>query len=489
MAKNTTTLYIDDTNIRLMVTRGKRITKLANVPLDTGLTEINTEEKEAELVEKIKQLFKTNRIGARKIIVGLSGLHCLTRPLVLPELPRAMLDEAVNREARRVLPVPVEQLYVSWQVVRASEGKLQAFMVATPRQIADTLLRVLNKAGFKPYLMDIKPLALSRLARETTCIVVDVQTREFDVVVLADGIPQPIRTVTFPQESLSSRDRLAIVKDEIKRTVQFYNSNNPDSPIQPNVTMYVSGELADEPVIYEPLAQELGYQVAPLSSSLKCMKHLDPSHHLVNVGLALKELTREAGALLPNFNTLPLPYQPRQISTNKLIAIPVTAAAIGLIVLLAMTVQDAAANIQSVQNQLEGTNFILEKKQSQMKELTEKITAAEKKLAGMESGRDLYTKALASVNNEGDRMNGDLEAAVETTVPDLDLANIGLDGGGLRLQGSAGSEQKVLEYARNLDATGRFTEITISNMSRSGASDNESGAMSFSLIIKLKGIK
>ncbi|HJX13449.1 MAG TPA: pilus assembly protein, partial [Dehalococcoidales bacterium] len=106
MAKNTTTLYIDDTNIRLMVTRGKRITKLANVPLDTGLTEINTKEKEAELVEKIKQLFKTNRIGARKIIVGLSGLHCLTRPVVLPELPRAMLDEAVNREARRVLPVP-----------------------------------------------------------------------------------------------------------------------------------------------------------------------------------------------------------------------------------------------------------------------------------------------------------------------------------------------------------------------------------------------
>ena len=486
MAKNTTTLYIDDTNIRLMVTRGKRITKLANVPLDTGLTEINTKEKEAELVEKIKQLFKTNRIGARKIIVGLSGLHCLTRPVVLPELPRAMLDEAVNREARRVLPVPVEQLYVSWQVVRASEGKLQAFMVAIPRQIADTLFRVLSEAGFKPYLMDIKPLALSRLARESTCIVVDVQTREFDVVVLAGGIPQPIRTVTFPQESLSSRDRLAIVKDEIKRTVQFYNSNNTDNPIQPNVTMYVSGELADEPVIYEPLARELGYQVAPLSSPLKCMKHLDPSHHLVNVGLALKELSREAGALLPNFNTLPVPYQPRQISTNKLIAVPATAAAIGLIVLLAMTVQDAAANIQSVQSQLESTNFILEKKQSQMKELTGKITAAEKKLAGLESSRDLYMKALASINYEGDRINGDLEASVDTLVTDLALSNIGHDGGGLRLQGTAGSEQEVMEYARNLDATGRFSEITISNISMSGASDNESDSASFSLLIKFK---
>ena len=151
-----------------------------------------------------------------------------------------------------------------------------------------------------------------------------------------------------------------------------------------------------------------------------------------------------------------------------------------------MTVQDAAANIQSVQSQLESTNFILEKKQSQMKELTGKITAAEKKLAGLESSRDLYMKALASINYEGDRINGDLEASVDTLVTDLALSNIGHDGGGLRLQGTAGSEQEVMEYARNLDATGRFSEITISNISMSGASDNESDSASFSLLLKFK---
>ena len=165
------------------------------------------------------------------------------------------------REAKRVLPVPPEQLYISWQIISVTEGKMRAFMVAVPRQIADPVLGVLRQMGIKPYLMDIKPLALARLVPEATAIVVDVQPREFDIVIMADGVPQPIRTVPLAEEVLSLQDKLSIVKEELKRTVQFYNSNNPDRPIDPSVTIFVSGELADGPELYESLAKELGYRV------------------------------------------------------------------------------------------------------------------------------------------------------------------------------------------------------------------------------------
>src|SRR4030042_287676 len=260
MANNTVSLYIDDTNIRLMVTRGKRITRLADAPLDVGLNDIDTDEQEKELTEKIKNLFKSNKIHAKKVILGLSGLHCLTRPVVLPELPRALLNEAVTREAKRVLPVPLEQLYISWQILSVAEGKIQAFMVATPRHIADMIIRVLNQTGCKPYLMDIKPMALARLSTEATALIVDVQAKEFDIIIMVNGIPQPIRTVAFPQEELALSEKLLIVKDDVKRTVQFHNSNSGDNSIQANTTMFVSGELAYEPELYESLANELGFQ-------------------------------------------------------------------------------------------------------------------------------------------------------------------------------------------------------------------------------------
>lgn len=493
MAKNTTTLYINDTSIRLMVTRGKRITKLADVPLDTSLNDIDTEEKEAELAARIKLLFKSNKISARKIILGLSGLHCLTRPITLPELPRAMLDEAITREARRVLPVPLEQLYISWQTVLASAGQIQAFMVAIPKQTADTLIRILNKAGFKPYLMDIKPLALARLARESTAIIADVQSREFDIVIMVNRIPQPIRTVPFPQESLSLREKVLIVKDELKRTIQFYNSNKPDSLIQPNVPLLVSGELADEPELYESLAQELGYQVSPLTSPLKCLKQLDPSHHLVNVGLALKEFTREAGPLLPNFNTLPAPYLPTPISLNRIMAIPAAVIAVTLILLLVMTVQDSADSIASTQNQLNSATLLLQKKQAQKNELAKSIAEAEQQLASIETSRNNFTAALNSFDAKGERINGDLEATVDNQINDFELNSISHSGTQLTINGWAESEQEVLKYARKLDATGRFAEITITNLTREeagdGTGDNTGDIMQYSLSIRLNEAK
>src|SRR3990172_6915788 len=98
MAKNATTLYIDDASIRLLVTRGRRISKLASVPLESGLSDADSPEKEAVLAEKIKTLMHTNKISGNRVIIGISGLHCLTRPFSLPQLPKAMIPEAIVRE-------------------------------------------------------------------------------------------------------------------------------------------------------------------------------------------------------------------------------------------------------------------------------------------------------------------------------------------------------------------------------------------------------
>ncbi|OGO19137.1 MAG: hypothetical protein A2144_06000 [Chloroflexi bacterium RBG_16_50_9] len=489
MASKITTLYISDTGVRLMVARGKRISKLAEAPLDINLADVSVKVREEELVAKIKHLFKFHKIKEKKVIVGLGGLHCLSRPIVLPQLPRAMLDEAVIREAKRVLPVPTEQLYISWQVMSSVEGKINAFMVAIPQQMADTLIRVLHQVGLKPYQMDIKPLALARLVPEATAVVVDVQSREFDIVIMSEGVPQPIRTLAFPHELVSLADKLPIVKNELERTIQFFNSNNREKPIGPGVNVYVSGELADEPEYYGTMAQEMGYQVVPLPSLLKCPKQLDPAHYLVNIGLALKELRKESGPLLANLNSLPVPYQPKPVSLKKIIALPATGVAIGLVVILALTIQEAAGSIDAVKDKLDATNFILGQRQAQKKELAEKITALNKELASADAQRKVFTNALDNISRQGDAIDGDLVATVSNLVSDVSLGSISHNGRILSIAGQSPSEVEILSYARNLDATGRFFEVTVASIARTESSDNGTEHMDFSLALQLEGKK
>jgi type IV pilus assembly protein PilM len=471
VAKKITTLYIDDTSIRLMVTRGKRIIKLAEAPLDMNMADISPKVREAELVAKIKHLFETHKIRTKRVIIGLSGLHCLSRPVVLPQLPKAMMEEAITREAKRVLPVPLEQIYLSWQIVSSNNGKMQSFMVAIPRQIADTLLGVTQQVGLKPYLMDVKPLALTRLVKEAMAVLIDVQSREFDIVIMADGVPQPVRTVPFPQEVLSLADKLLLVKDELKRTIQFYNSNNPERTIQSDVTMYVSGELADEPELYESLANDTGYRVLPLTSPLKCPKQLDPAHYLVNIGLALKDLGREATPLLPNVNTLPAPYQPKPFSWGRVVALPAGVCAVGAIALMAMTIQDAAANIDTVNSRLVAANFKIAQRQAQKKDLEGNIASLERALADTKENRKIFTAMVKSFDEEGAIINGNLEATVDELEFGITLKTINHTERGLEITGQSPSEVEVLDYARNLDATDRFVEVTITNMRRVEAED------------------
>lgn len=479
MAKQIVTLYIDDVNIRLLVTRGKRIKKWAELPLDLSLTGVDAAIKETELVARIRQIIKSQKVRAKKVILGLSGMHCLTRPITLPQLPAAMLEEAVMREAKRLLPVPPEQLYISWQTTSVTEAEIRVFLVAVPRTTADAMIKTLHQAGLKPYLMDIKPLALARVVKETTAIIVDVQPTEFDIVIMADGIPQPVRTVSFPSGALPMPNKISVIKQDISRTIEFYNSNNPENPLAPNVRIYVSGELSDEPELCEQLADELGQPVMPMQSPIRQPLLMNPTHYMTNIGLALKEQPKDAGPSAVKLNVLPLPYQPVPISLTRIIAVPAAVTIIGLLAGLFMLIQITSASIDSVSNRLDTINLLTQQKQAQRKELMEDIAKLENMIDEAETARNTFSAALGTIDRQGDIINGDFEVTVNSLPGAVALTGIGHDGDKITISGESLSEVEVLSYARSLEASGRFSEVTVAGISKA-----EYGKANFTLTIR-----
>ena len=480
MAKKIVTLYIDDTSVRLLVTHGKRIRKWADLPLEPGLVNNGVVLKEAEVAAKVKQLFKVIKRKAKRIIIGVSGLHCFTRPITLPQLPKEMLEEAVRREAKRVLPVPLEQLYLSWQSIPAPEGKSQVFLVAVPCNIADALFKMLHHAGLKSELMDLKPLLLARMVKETTAIIVDVQPTEFDIVIMADGIPQPVRTISLPSEAQSWQEKLLMIKNDLTRTIEFYNSNNPEKPLAPTVSIFASGELANEPELCQSLSDELGHPVLPLPSPLECPGGLDPNRYLVNIGLTLKEIPSEekAGPLVSNLNIMPAPYRPKPISLTNIFALPGAAIAVGLLFFLFMLIQSTTADFASTQGQLNTTDQLLQQRLSQKQQLTNDITELETKIAEAEASGNNFTTALSSIEKRNNEANS-IEVAVNSLPGTINLTSISYADSTLTVNGWSPGEEEVLSYLRDLDTSGRFSNITVTSMKRI-----EDEGMNFALVLR-----
>jgi len=468
MAKKVVTLYIDDTSLRLLVAKGKWVKKWADLPLESGLVRDGVVLDEAQLAAKIKELLKAQRVKARKVIVGLSGLRCLSRMITLPRLPKAMLAEAVRQEAERALPVPLEQLYISWQITSASEEEIQVFLAALPRNVADALIGTLRQAGVKPYLMDLAPLALARVVNVATAIIIDVRSTEFDIVIMVDRVPHPIRTVLLPSEAQSLPEKLPTIREELERTVNLYNSSHPEKPLEPSLPIFVSGELVDEPELCQSLSDESGYSILLLSSPLKCPEGLAPSQYMVNIGLALKELSpgKRASLSVVNLNVLPQVYRPKPFPLTKVLIPLSIIVAIGLLVPLAMRVRDTAADTASLQAQLDVAEQLLNLKHVQQQSQKKEIAELEKKVAESEVINNALTGVLQNFSRQQELVNSDLKVAISTLPGTVDLGGITHASVELTISGMSPSETEGLEYADALRASGRFSQVIISSIEK-----------------------
>lgn len=460
------TLYIDDTSIRLLVAKGKRVIKWANLQLEPGLVSDGAIINEEEVAAKIQGLLESQEVKVKKVIVGLSGLHCLTRSVTLPKLPKALLPEAINQEAERIMPVPLEQLYLSWQIIPAPGEEIQVFLAASPRNATDALIGTLHKAGLDPYIIDLKPLALARVANETTAIIVDVQSTEMDIVIMVDGVPQPVRSLALPSKAPTLPEQLSTIFEELERTIKFYNASYPEKPLDPSTPIFISGELTQESDAFQSLANELEHPVLPLSPPLQCPEGLNPSQYMVNIGLALKEISLpkgEANLSVVNLNALPESYKPQPIQLTRILLVPgIIIVAIGLLLPLVTLVRSTSADTALLRSELATINQIIEQRQRQKQGIAELETKVEE----AQASRDTFTTAIDLIDDNHLVINGDLEVTTSALPDTVDLSYISHISATntLTIRGSAPTEIEALAYARDLRGSGRFSQVVISNM-------------------------
>jgi type IV pilus assembly protein PilM len=465
MAKRVTTLFIRDTSINLLVMKGKQVEKWASLPLEPGLVSHGLIVDEAQVADKVKQLFKQEKVSTEKVITALSGHDSLYRIITLPELPEAVLPEAVRREATRTIPTPLEEVYFSYQRLPAPKGEGRIFLVTFPRNLTDALVRTLRQAGVKPYIMDLAPLALCRIPNEPRAIIVNARLDHLDVMVIADRLPQVIRRLSLPTEIESIEENLPLIAEEFNRTVVFYNSSHVEKPLDSTVPVFVCGDLAEAPETWQSVVGP-GYSVSPLPSPVEPPEGFNPNEFIVNIGLALKELLpekEEANFSLVNFNALPEAYLPEHFSIVRVL-IPVgIVIGIGLIIYGVILVQNNRANIAALQSQVTFEESSVNQEQSQIAALKVQTGSVEA-VAG-----ELGARIIAMERNRAS-VYQDIDEIIALANENVQLSTISHGGSSISLRGTAANVGLIYDYARELRDSPRFSRVWVSPVTLGGVS-------------------
>jgi hypothetical protein len=190
----------------------------------------------------------------------------------------------------------------------------------------------------------------------------------------------------------------------------------------------------------------------------------NPNEFMINIGLALKELQpvkEEANFSLVNFNALPEVYVPPGFSIARVLVPVGFGIGIGLIILLAILIQNSRADIERLRSDVPVAETSVTQRQLETAALRAQVGSAGAIADELNNRIVTMERGSASIYQDLDQIRTLAEGKVT-------LGSISHAGGSVTVNGEASSEGKVFSYARALRAGGRFSEVWISSINGGG---------------------
>jgi type IV pilus assembly protein PilM len=489
MAKRIRTIFISDDSVNVVVVEGKRVKKWASLLLEPGMVSQGVVIDEAQVASKIKELLKAVKEGAGRYVVGLSGLNSLYRLISLPELPEAILPEAVKQEAGRVIPVPLDEVYLSYQRIPSLVGETRVFLAAFPRNVADALHRTLKAAGIEPYIMDLAPLALCRTLNESRAIIVNTRLDNLDIIVMVDRLPQLIRTLSLPGEVASLAEKVPTITEEIDRTVAFYNSSHKEQPLDATVPMFVCGDLAQTPESWQSLSGRLNCPVSILPSPVESPESFNLGEFMVNIGLAFKELFPEKGEAsvsLVNFNALPKMYLPKAVPVSAILMPVCVIIGAGILVYMGIMLRNSTAQNELLRSELAAIETRVTEERVEIATLAEQVSQLGAEVAPLEARADVFETTFDSLGDGRALVDKHMDDIVMLVPADAEFIELNHEDEVVTINGLVAeeidAEDDIFAYARSLRS--RYVNFVVSSIEAAETEEGEFIGYEFELLME-----
>lgn len=193
-------LDISQTGIKVMAADAKRwlVQGYGSIDLDPAKVQDALSEKTKDysyLTDNIRQLIERNTVGnlpSNHVVIGVPTSRTFSRTFSLPASQEKNIDEAVEIEAEQYIPLPIDVLYIDYEIIDRDKDQLQVVMSAIPKTLVDTVVAAAWEADLRPVAVEPSINAAARLLEMTeeghlTTLIVDIGQASTDIAVLSRG--------------------------------------------------------------------------------------------------------------------------------------------------------------------------------------------------------------------------------------------------------------------------------------------------------------
>ena len=131
------------------------------------------------------------RISAKYAMLSVSESKSFLRVIHIPEMNEQEAENAILFEAEAYIPLPMDQVYFDWQILRKDNGRMEVLIMAVPKDHVDQLLGVFDEAGIKILGIEIESQSLSRAvinqSEPINSLIVDIDASKTTMMTVVKG--------------------------------------------------------------------------------------------------------------------------------------------------------------------------------------------------------------------------------------------------------------------------------------------------------------
>lgn len=223
-------LDVSDMGIKVMElspkSHGLFPTAWSEVPLvaNTILNHMITNE--AKLAENIKKAVASARhIDTNYVVASIPESKSFVRVIKIPKMPESEINSALPFEVEQNIPVPIDLVYMDWQLLHTNKEDLEVLVTATPKDYVDSFMSTLKQANLVPVALELESQAMARSLiskadHDQTVLIVDISSQQTNFVIVEDGNVKYTSSIPIAGNSFteSISKNLGISFDDAEKT-------------------------------------------------------------------------------------------------------------------------------------------------------------------------------------------------------------------------------------------------------------------------------
>lgn len=224
-----------------------RLVTYGYTELETNLSHSASPEEQQKTADVVKRVFDEAKISTRKTVAALPNFSVFSSIISLPTMSKKELAQAITWEAKKFVPLPIEDMVLDWRPLVINDDKKQKkddengdetkgmdklkksqsyqkiLITAAPKDLVDRYVGVFKNSNLDLLAMETESFALERslVGKDPAVImIVDLGAFSSDISITENGIPILSRSIDVGGGTITQ----AIARSlniELKRAEQF----------------------------------------------------------------------------------------------------------------------------------------------------------------------------------------------------------------------------------------------------------------------------